>query len=196
MRTLVHLPDLHFGRIDRCGRRAVADAILGARPDLIAIVGRLHAAGEGLRVQKAHDVPRFAAAAEAAGARQSRRAALERGRAIPHAADAISSLYHRGALARARRRGDDRVGVNTARSLTWGEGRISAAGRAHCRAAEGSAAIADRDPWRCTTLSRLAGPVKWRPPGTFAVCRPAVTRISTGSMDATGRSRHSPSPLE
>lgn len=41
MRTLVHLSDLHFNRVDRDVVDALADAVIAAQPDLVAVSGDL-----------------------------------------------------------------------------------------------------------------------------------------------------------
>ena len=125
MRTLVHLSDLHFGRIDAALLDPLRTAILGTKPDLIAISGdftqrarrsefaearrflaSLHA--PKLTVPGNHDVPLWNI-----GARFF--APLDRYKAYISAELEPEHIDNEIAV----------VGVNTARSLTWGEGRIA-----------------------------------------------------------------------
>lgn len=126
MRTIVHVSDIHFGRIDPATVQPLRDAIARATPDLVAVSGDLTqrarrrefaAAKEFLEslpfdrlvVPGNHDVPLYNVVTRFT-------APLARYR------DAIThdlSPVHR----------DDEmivVGVNTARAWTWGEGRINA----------------------------------------------------------------------
>ena len=125
MRTIVHLSDVHFGRIDQSTVAPLAATIVAARPDLIVISGDLtqrartsqfHAArrfidglpGPVLVVPGNHDVPLWNVAMRLA-------APLVRYRR--HISADLTPVYR-----------DDEIvaaGVSTARSVTIGEGRIS-----------------------------------------------------------------------
>jgi 3',5'-cyclic AMP phosphodiesterase CpdA len=127
MRTIVHLSDLHFGRLDRRLLAPLVDAIKGVGPDLIAVSGDLtQRARRGQFVQARdflrqlefptlvvpgnHDVPLFNLAARflspLSGYRRFISEDLE-----PSFADEEISV----------------VGLNSARSFTRGEGRINEA---------------------------------------------------------------------
>jgi 3',5'-cyclic AMP phosphodiesterase CpdA len=125
MRTLVHLSDLHFGRIDAALLDPLRTAVLGTKPDLIAISGdftqraRRSEFAEARRflaslhppkltVPGNHDVPLWNI-----GARFF--APLDRYKAYISAELEPEHIDNEIAV----------VGVNTARSLTWGEGRIA-----------------------------------------------------------------------
>ena len=126
MRTLVHLSDLHFGRIDLDGVGPLRDAILAARPDLIAISGDFtqRATREQFEAARAfldsleppkllvpgnHDVPLWNVAA---------RFLTPLSRYRRYISPELEPEYE-----------DEEMmvlGVNTARSWAWGEGRINA----------------------------------------------------------------------
>ena len=126
MRTIVHVSDIHFGRIDRATVGPLRDAIVRATPDLVAVSGDL--------TQRARRME-FAAAKEFLESLPFRRLVVPGNHDVPlhnvvtrflaplaryqHAiTDDLSPVYS-----------DDEmivVGVNTARSWTWGEGRINA----------------------------------------------------------------------
>jgi 3',5'-cyclic AMP phosphodiesterase CpdA len=125
MKTLVHLSDLHFGRIDPAIVDPLRRAVQELKPDLVAISGdftqrarrsQFAAARdfvESLDLQTLvvpgnHDVPLFDVAERFA-------APLSRYR--EYISTNLEPVY-----------ADDEmivVGINTARSLTWGEGRIN-----------------------------------------------------------------------
>lgn len=126
MRTLVHVSDLHFGRIDLEGVGPLRDAILAARPDLIAISGDFTQRAKIAEFEAArafldsleppklvvpgnHDVPLWNVAARFATplTRYARYISPE---LEPEHEDEEMIV----------------LGVNTARSWTWGEGRINA----------------------------------------------------------------------
>jgi 3',5'-cyclic AMP phosphodiesterase CpdA len=126
MRTLVHLSDLHFGRIDSSLLAPLRDAVLAARPDLIAISGdftqrarrsefaaaRRFVESLGQRVLVVpgnHDVPLWNLPARFLTPFTRYQAYISPALEPEHVDDEIIA-----------------VGVNTARSLAWGEGRISA----------------------------------------------------------------------
>jgi 3',5'-cyclic AMP phosphodiesterase CpdA len=125
MKTLVHLSDLHFGRINLSLVDPLRRAIVDLEPDLVAISGdftqrarrsQFAAAREfvdslelqTLVVPGNHDVPLFDVAERFA-------APLTRYR--EYISTNLEPVYT-----------DDEmivIGVNTARSMTWGEGRIN-----------------------------------------------------------------------
>jgi len=125
MKTLVHLSDLHFGRIDPAIVDPLRRAVVDAHPDLVAISGdftqrarrsQFAAARDfvesldlkTLVVPGNHDVPLFDVAERFA-------APLSRYR--EYISTNLEPVY-----------ADDEmvvVGINTARALTWGEGRIN-----------------------------------------------------------------------
>jgi 3',5'-cyclic AMP phosphodiesterase CpdA len=125
MRTLIHLSDLHFGRIDPAIVDPLRQTINDLKPDLVAISGdftqrarrsQFAAARDFLDSIEArtlvvpgnHDVPLFDVAERFA-------APLSRYR--EYISTNVEPFYT-----------DDEmivVGINTARSLTWGEGRIN-----------------------------------------------------------------------
>ena len=125
MRTLVHLSDLHFGRIDPSVIEPLRRAVLGAEPDLIAISGDFTQRAKRSEFRAArsfldslepaklvvpgnHDVPLWNAAA---------RFLMPLSRYRRYINPELEPEYE-----------DEEVialGVNTARSFTWGEGRIN-----------------------------------------------------------------------
>ncbi len=126
MRTIVHLSDIHFGRLDPATVPPLREAISRLTPDLLAVSGDLTQRArreefadaktfleslpfKRLVVPGNHDVPLYNVFARFL-------APLRRYR---HTITADLSPVYR----------DDEVivvGVNTARSWTWGEGRINA----------------------------------------------------------------------
>ena len=126
MRVIVHLSDIHFGRIDPSTVQPLADAISSLRPHLLAVSGDLTQRARRTEFAEArrfldalpfprlvvpgtHDVPLYNVFTRFA-------TPLAR---YTHAITADLSPVHR----------DEEmivVGVNTARSWTWGEGRINA----------------------------------------------------------------------
>ena len=125
MRTLVHLSDLHTGRVDHAILAPLTAAIAGAGPDLVVFSGDLtqratrtqfreaRAFLDGLSAPRLvipgnHDVPLWNVA---------RRFVTPLARYKRFITTDLDPVFH-----------DDEiivVGVNTARSLTWGEGRIN-----------------------------------------------------------------------
>jgi len=126
MRTIVHVSDIHFGRIDPATVQPLRDTIARAMPDLVAVSGDLTqrarrqefaAAKEFLEslpfhrlvVPGNHDVPLYNVVT---------RFTVPLARYRRTITDDLSPIYR-----------DDEmivIGVNTARSWTWGEGRINA----------------------------------------------------------------------
>lgn len=126
MRTLVHLSDLHFGRIDLGGVGPLREAILAARPDLIAISGDFTQRANVAEFEAArafldsleppklvvpgnHDVPLWNVAA---------RFLMPLARYRRYISPELAPEYEDEEMIA--------LGVNTARSWTWGEGRINA----------------------------------------------------------------------
>jgi 3',5'-cyclic AMP phosphodiesterase CpdA len=125
MRVIVHLSDIHFGRIDPTTVQPLADTISRIRPDLLAVSGDLTQRARRSEFVQArsfldglpfpqlvvpgnHDVPLYNVFTRFF-------TPLAR---YTHAITADLSPVHR----------DEEmvvVGVNTARSWTWGEGRIN-----------------------------------------------------------------------
>ena len=126
MRTIVHVSDLHFGRIDPGGIGPLRDAILAARPDLIAISGDF--------TQRAK-VEEFEAARAFLDSLQPPKLVVPGNHDVPlwnAAARFLMPLtrYRRHISVELEPEHEDEemivLGVNTARSWTWGEGRINA----------------------------------------------------------------------
>ncbi len=127
MRVLVHLSDLHFGRLDPATVKPLSAAIARVGPDLLAVSGDL--------TQRARR-SEFAAAREFLEALPFTRLVVPGNHDVP-----LYNVFTRffAPLSRYRRaitsdlspvyRDEEMivVGVNTARSLTWGEGRINLA---------------------------------------------------------------------
>lgn len=127
MKTLVHLSDLHFGRIDLALVDPLRRAVVDMKPDLVAISGdftqrarrsQFAAAREFLDsldvptlvVPGNHDIPLFDVAERFAAPLSRYREYISPNLEPTHEDDEMIV-----------------IGVNTARSLTWGEGRISEA---------------------------------------------------------------------
>ena len=126
MRTLVHVSDIHFGRIDPATVQPIREAIVRATPDLVAVSGDL--------TQRARH-QEFAAAKEFLESLPFRRLVVPGNHDVPlynvitRFLSPLARYQHTitGDLSPVYR--DDEmivVGVNTARSWTWGEGRINA----------------------------------------------------------------------
>jgi 3',5'-cyclic AMP phosphodiesterase CpdA len=125
MRVIVHLSDIHFGRLDPALVEPLVSTINGLHPDLVAVSGDL--------TQRARR-REFAAAREFLDALPARRLVLPGNHDVP-----LYNVVARFArpLTRYKRAITDDlspvyrdeqmivVGVNTARSFTWGEGRIN-----------------------------------------------------------------------
>lgn len=126
MRTLVHVSDLHFGRIDPSVVTPLRDAIAASAPDLIAISGDF--------TQRAKP-SEFAAARAFLDSLQPPKLVVPGNHDVPlwnAAARFLTPLsrYRRYISPDLEPEHEDEemiaIGVNTARSLAWGEGRISA----------------------------------------------------------------------
>jgi len=127
MRTVVHLSDIHFGRIDPTTVQPLKDAIVRITPDLLAVSGDL--------TQRARRTE-FAQARRFLDSLPFQRLVVPGNHDVP-----LHNVFRRFVtpLARYTRaitedllpvyRDEEMivVGVNTARSWTWGEGRINAA---------------------------------------------------------------------
>ncbi len=127
MRVIVHLSDIHFGRIDPSTVQPLADTIARIRPDLLAVSGDL--------TQRARRTE-FAHARAFLDALPFSRLVVPGNHDVPlynvftRFVTPLARYTHAitGDLAPVHR--DEEmivVGVNTARSWTWGEGRINAA---------------------------------------------------------------------
>jgi 3',5'-cyclic AMP phosphodiesterase CpdA len=126
VRTLVHVSDLHFGRIDPALVAPLRDAINAAAPDLIAISGDF--------TQRAK--PReFAAARAFMDSLRSPKLVVPGNHDVPlwnAAARFLTPLtrYKQFISTELEPEHEDEemivLGINTARSFTWGEGRINA----------------------------------------------------------------------
>jgi 3',5'-cyclic AMP phosphodiesterase CpdA len=127
MRIIVHLSDIHFGRIDPSTVQPLSEAISRVRPDLLAVSGDL--------TQRARRTE-FAQARTFLDALPFPRLVVPGNHDVP-----LYNVFTRFATPLARythaitdnlapvHRDEEMivVGVNTARSWTWGEGRINAA---------------------------------------------------------------------
>jgi 3',5'-cyclic AMP phosphodiesterase CpdA len=125
MRVIVHLSDIHFGRLHPSIVEPLASTIVQLRPDLLAVSGDL--------TQRARR-REFEAARRFLDSMPVRRLVLPGNHDVP-----LYNVFRRfgSPLTRYKRaitddlspvyRDDEMivVGVNTARSLTWGEGRIN-----------------------------------------------------------------------
>lgn len=131
MRTIVHLSDLHFGRVDPALLDPLAAAVRAARPDVVAVSGDLTQRARNVQFQEArafldrlpqpqivvpgnHDVPLYDVV---------RRFATPLRRFRRHITTDLAPFYRDDEIAIA--------GINTARSLTFKSGRINAAQMAH-----------------------------------------------------------------
>ncbi len=125
MRTIVHLSDLHFGRIDPLLPGPLASCVAKANPDLVAVSGDLTQRARHSEFEQAvrflealpsprivipgnHDVPLYNLYARFAGK-------LARFRS--HVGEDIEPAYADDEIAV--------IGINTARSFTWKGGRIN-----------------------------------------------------------------------
>src|SRR5687767_14658897 len=125
MRTLVHVSDLHFGRIDPAVVEPLRNAIVAAGPDLIAISGDFTQRAKRSEFEAArafldsleapklvvpgnHDVPLWNVAARFLTPLTRYQEYISPELEPEHVDEEMIVL-----------------GVNTARSLTWGEGRIN-----------------------------------------------------------------------
>jgi 3',5'-cyclic AMP phosphodiesterase CpdA len=126
MRTIVHLSDIHFGRLNPATVEPLAHAITSLAPDLLAVSGDL--------TQRARR-SEFAAARQFLDSLPFKRLVVPGNHDVP-----LYNVFTRFFTPLARYRHaitpelspiycDEEVivaGVNTARSFTWGEGRINA----------------------------------------------------------------------
>jgi 3',5'-cyclic AMP phosphodiesterase CpdA len=125
MRTLVHLSDLHFGRVDDALLAPLRDAVHGLRPDLVVVSGDLTQRARRAQFAKAaafldslpgpqlvvpgnHDVPFYDVARRFLAPLARFRSRIE-AEEFPY--------YQDGEIAA--------IGINTARSLTFKGGRIN-----------------------------------------------------------------------
>jgi len=125
VRTIVHLSDLHFGRIDRRMVRALVDAVHGMAPDLVAVSGDFTQRARRRQFVEArafldalpfrqlvvpgnHDIPLFDVA---------RRFLSPLGRYRRFIANELEPMYADGEIIV--------LGLNSARSLARGEGRLN-----------------------------------------------------------------------
>jgi 3',5'-cyclic AMP phosphodiesterase CpdA len=125
MRTIAHISDLHFGRIDPATLPALREALEDANPDVLAVSGditqraRRHEfiaardylrtlPGEPIMVPGNHDVPLFNVFARWLSPLANYRRYIS---------DDLQPCYTDSEIAV--------LGVNTARSLTWKDGRIN-----------------------------------------------------------------------
>jgi 3',5'-cyclic AMP phosphodiesterase CpdA len=125
VRTLVHLSDLHTGRVDPAILAPLTAAIAGARPDLVVFSGDLTQRATRTQFREArafldglpgpylvipgnHDVPLWNAA---------RRFVTPLARYKRFITTDLDPIFEDSEIIV--------VGVNTARSFTWGEGRIN-----------------------------------------------------------------------
>jgi 3',5'-cyclic AMP phosphodiesterase CpdA len=125
MRTIVHLSDLHFGRVDYSLIQPLVEAVKKARPDIVAVSGDLTQRARREEFKEArrfldqlpspqiivpgnHDVPLYNALARFMGPLDKYRRYIT---------DDLQPFYS-----------DDEIailGINTARSLTFKNGRVS-----------------------------------------------------------------------
>ena len=127
MRTIVHVSDLHFGRVDAALLRPLLDAVVAARPDVVAISGDLTQRARRSQFRDArafleylpkpqvvvpgnHDVPLYDVV---------RRFAAPLARYRRYITDDLAPFYLDDELAV--------IGLNTARSLTFKNGRVNRA---------------------------------------------------------------------
>ena len=126
MRTIVHLSDLHFGRVDDALLDPLVDAVTMARPDVVAVSGDLTQRARNVQFREAcafldrlptpqivvpgnHDIPLYDVLRRfAAPLRRFRR----------HVNRNLAPFYRDDTIAV--------IGINTARSLTFKNGRINA----------------------------------------------------------------------
>ena len=123
MRTIAHLSDLHFGRTDPASPRHCSRTIAAIAPRRCRRLRRPHPARAG-RVQGPRAFPRPPAGAEGRRPRQPRRAALPRLGALREPARRYRAHHDDLQPSYVGRRAR-RLGVNTARSLTFKNGRIN-----------------------------------------------------------------------
>lgn len=127
MRTIAHLSDLHFGREDPRAVEALVEDLNALAPSLVAVSGDLTQRARRSEFARArdflarlpfprlvvpgnHDVPLFDVV---------RRLAAPLGRYRAYVTDDLQPMYEDDELVG--------LGISTARSLTWKDGRISSA---------------------------------------------------------------------
>lgn len=125
MRTIAHLSDLHFGRVDPATLPALHAALLAARPDVVVVSGDLTQRARRHEFEAArrfldslpfpqvvvpgnHDVPLYNVVARAAAPFRAYRRAFR---------DELEPLFMDPEIAV--------LGINTARALTFKNGRIN-----------------------------------------------------------------------
>jgi predicted phosphohydrolase len=130
MRTVAHLSDPHFGRIDRATVQALIATVTEARPDIVVVSGDLTQRAKGSEFQEArqflealpspqivvpgnHDVPLYNVLARALKPLRNYQRYISKELEPFYCDDEIAI-----------------VGINTARSLTFKGGRISRPKRA------------------------------------------------------------------
>ena len=94
MRTIVHLSDIHFGRIEPALVDQLSLAVARLAPDLLAVSGDLTQRAKRSEFTAARTLPGRAAVSAAGRARESRRAALQRLHPLRHAARALQARHH------------------------------------------------------------------------------------------------------
>jgi 3',5'-cyclic AMP phosphodiesterase CpdA len=126
MRTLVHLSDIHFGRVDHATLKPLVKAVVNAKPDLVAISGDLTQRARPAEFREArafleslpqpqivvpgnHDIPLHNLYARLTGGFDQYKAFIS---------DDLEPFYMDEEMAVA--------GINTARPTTWKGGRINA----------------------------------------------------------------------
>jgi len=72
MRTLVHISDLHFGRVDNALLAPLRELIGDMRPDAVVVSGDLTQRARSAQFRQATALPGYLAQAADRGARQSR----------------------------------------------------------------------------------------------------------------------------
>ena len=125
MRTIVHISDIHFGRVDRATVRPLLDMVAAVKPDIVAISGDLTQRARTHEFLQAraflqslptpqivvpgnHDIPLHNVYS---------RFILRLDKYKRHISEDLEPFYADGEIAVA--------GINTARSLTWKGGRIN-----------------------------------------------------------------------
>ena len=131
MRTLVHLSDLHFGRIDPALIEPLLATVAELEPDLVVVSGDLTQRARKRAVRGGARLPRSPAAAADRRAGQPRRAAVPGLGALPQPARQVPP-HHRGRPRAVLRRRRDRRRRHQHGALA------DLQGRAHQRGADGS----------------------------------------------------------
>ena len=127
VRTVVHLSDLHFGRIDPSLVEPLRRAVTDAQPNLTVISGDFTQRARRSQFAAAREFLRFIDDEDARRARQPRHPTLRPRRTLRRAADAYRQFI--SAELEPEYEDDEMIviGVNTARALVFplGEGRIN-----------------------------------------------------------------------